>query len=613
MCCGLCVYVDVHVRQTQHSLDIQRSIIQLMQFLQSNSSLTLLANHLFSSMTSNPDHLMGGMSRSQLESITVLEDAENPLRELKSEQHFAATSRRLSRSEEPKHQEHEPIENQEDNNTGSYRQSPAPPRDKQHNEMTFRELNYLVSHLSNKSEGSQQALAEIKQRPEYLKHASSSVFATGDDIDMEYSISTPPRSTLQPSTTPIGPPPYNLDGIPHALLSQPLPQKHSLPISFTSPTRPSADSSKYLVPSCTRSLAHAEELIQNALPQSIAHRSAGLPSWIPPTNDPWAIPSPLGAAVQTDYVTPPSRDVKVLGDHTAFVAEQAWLAVNNLPPAMGFIEYLPPRKRRGTPRSFTNELPASISKEVEGWRLSYWFRRFPDVELKDIANRIILSPGQTSRTKEELKVLCNQLSMRHQRWCEKEGGFMFSRAGKNKVSSKQLEIIERSLLLNGFEGLERNTIWALDQSAGQMVQPMLKEANSYRGSRCIAPQRAVLRPRVDAAFKMYIGVVSESKSRGLADWRELEKENWPEGDDRIEEIGEQEDDHSIQDHTKDDIQMPHAQAFTSTHAQTMPPNYGASFPQVRSTQQFVPFLHGTSFAEQLYPTGMYQFFFPRLP
>lgn len=44
------------------------------------------------------------------------------------------------------------------------------------------------------------------------------------------------------------------------------------------------------------------------------------------------------------------------------------------------------------------------------------------------------------------------------RWCEKEGGFMFSRAGKNKVSSKQLENIERSLLLNESEGLERNRI-----------------------------------------------------------------------------------------------------------------------------------------------------------
>ncbi|TID15960.1 hypothetical protein E2P81_ATG08823 [Venturia nashicola] len=490
---------------------------------------------------------------------------------------------------------------EEEEEEGDINTRAGPRSDKPLNEMTIRELNYLVTHLSYKSERRQQAAAELKQRPEYLKHAKSSVFATDKQLAMKNPVLTPPRSALQSSTTPIGPPPYNVGGVLRKPISQPLPQQQSAaPFSSTGPSRSSADNSKFLIPSCTVDLAQAENLIQRTLLHSIAYQSANLPSWHAPTTDPWAIPSPVGAQVPTDYVVAPAHDAKVFGDRTAFVPEQAWLAADNLPPAMGFIQYVTTRRRRGgPPRSFTNELPASISKEVEGWRLSYWFRRFPDVELKDIAERIMLQPGQIKRTKEELKLLCNQLSMRHQRWCEREGGFMFSRTSNTKVSSRQLEIIERSLLLNGFEGLERNTIWALDQSVGHMVQPMLKGVKNFLGSRCVAPQRAVLEPRVDAAFKMYIGVVKESRSRNLADWRDLERKNWPD----TNEADEQEDNRSMRDNTENDVQMPHTQTTPSVRSHTVPPNYGASFNQANTAQQFVPIEDGESFPAQQLQTG----------
>ncbi|KAE9992969.1 hypothetical protein EG327_007104 [Venturia inaequalis] len=542
-------------------------------------------------MSSSPDYLM---SPPNLESITVLGNAENwsahSTSNLSPERNFEkrldyALEATHSPFEETYRQQHEPFGYQEGNYTMNDRQSPGPPNDKQPNEMTFRELNYLVNHLSNKSERSQQAAAEIKQRPEYLEHAKSSAFAADKQLDMERPVSTPPRSALQPSTTPIGSPPPNIDHLSHNLLS--LSSQHPLaPVSSTAGNGSSTNSSNYLIPSCTRDLVHAEELVQQALSHLIAHRSASLPSWQAPTNDPWEIPSPVGAPIQAAYVVPPACDMKVVGDHTGFVPDQAWLAVDNLPPAMGFIEHSMPRRRKGgSQKSFTNELPVSISREVEGWRLSYWFRRFPDVELKDIAERIVLPLGQSARTKEELKLLCNTLSMRHQRWCAREGGLMLSRTNKHIVSSKQLEIIERSLLLNGFQGLERNTIWALDQPAGQMIQPMVKGTSNFQGSRCIAPQRARLEPRVDASLKMYIGVVKESRSRGLANWRQLKKENWPGLNDADRETDEQDDDQSMQGNPDDDVQMPHAQTPPSVRAQTVPPNYGASFNHAFLAQQ----------------------------
>lgn len=182
---------------------------------------------------------------------------------------------------------------------------------------------------------------------------------------------------------------------------------------------------------------------------------------------------------------------------------------------------------------------------------------------------------------------------------------MFSRTSKSKVFLKQLEIIERSLLLNGFEGLERNSIWALDQSARQMVQPMLKEAKNFRGSRCTAPQRAALQPRVDAAFKMYVGVVNESNLRGLADWRKLEKELWPGRDEAYEEADGQDDDQSMEDEMEDDVKMRHAQPVPSARAQTVPSNYGASFNQANLAQQFVPFQSGRLFPAHLQTTGRF--------
>ncbi|QDS70428.1 hypothetical protein FKW77_009647 [Venturia effusa] len=469
-------------------------------------------------------------------------------------------------------EERQPMGTKDGDSTGNYLRSAKPLEDKHPSEMTFRELNHLVSHLSTTSEGSQRAMAEIIRRPEYLKHAKESAFAVDDELSLEDRVSTPLRSTLQTSATPSEPSQGNTSDLCHAPHSPPSQQLQARPLPPTGPRR----SSTYLIPSSTRSLAHADELIQQALLQFNAHQSTALPSWRSASNDPWAIPSPQDAPVPTSYVVKPACDEKFPGDHTAFIAGQAWLAADNLPPAMGYIEYSTRQGRGGVPSSFTNELPSKISKEVEGWRLAYWFRRFPDVELKDIAERISLPLGRKTRSKEELKAVCNMLSMRHQRWCEKEGGFMFSRTSTNTVSSKQLEIVERALQMNGFEGLQRNLVWSLDRSAGQMVQPKPRDGQNFHGSRCAAPARASLEPRVNAAFKVYVSIVNEAKARGLGDWRKLQRKFWPKMDE-IDESAEEQD---------DDIEMREAQPVQLAREQTVNPDYSASSDRATSASQF---------------------------
>jgi hypothetical protein len=102
---------------------------------------------------------------------------------------------------------------------------------------------------------------------------------------------------------------------------------------------------------------------------------------------------------------------------------------------------------------------------------------------------------------------------------------MFAQTGKKEsVSSNHLEIIESSLKVNGFEGLERNMVWSLEESTGTMVQPDPRDAN--HSNRSTAPLRSALKPRVDAAFQKYMFVVNAAKSRVLQDWRKLHKSIW---------------------------------------------------------------------------------------
>lgn len=113
---------------------------------------------------------MGEMSPATFESNTVLGNAKQfslqstlnlSIRGQTPGKHFANTPGPLPTpcSEEIEHREHELIEYQEDNNTWNERQSPELPADKQPNEMSFRELKYLVSHLqTNPSVANRQLL-----------------------------------------------------------------------------------------------------------------------------------------------------------------------------------------------------------------------------------------------------------------------------------------------------------------------------------------------------------------------------------------------------------------------------------------------------------------------
>lgn len=502
-----------------------------------------------------------------------------------------------SRSAELEEEERPPSNQGEIRDAGSHHQTTAPSKAKHPREMTFVELNYLIEHLPHSSERRQQAIVEIQLRPEYLEYSKSVVFTIDDEPDLgNHSFSKPAQFASLSSTSPIVPPPYIIDGLPRNLLPPPLSTIRSA--TSNGPIPSDTKNSTYLVPPGTKTLTEAEYLIQQALTYSNTHPSADLDPWEPSMDDPWAIPSPPGVPTPVRYVVTPVCDMNVPGDHTSFVANQAWLSADNLPPAMGFIDYLPPRQRlkghvAGSVPQLVNALPRFISKDVEGWRLAYWFRRYPHIEIKDIVDRFYSSQSRSEMTKQELAKLCNAISMRHQRWCEKTGGFMFSRTSKkDKVSSKQLEIIERALQLNGFEGLERNMIWALDKVEGKMVQPKPKQALSFQANRFAAPNRAALKPRVEAAFQKYIWVVNQSRSQDLGDWRKLDRKVWGGKDETDDQANQQAYDHTI--HLSSDYDVAHV---LPSRAHTVPPAHtGVSFDKDNATQTFPPHQEGRVFS-----------------
>jgi hypothetical protein len=118
---------------------------------------------------------------------------------------------------------------------------------------------------------------------------------------------------------------------------------------------------------------------------------------------------------------------------------------------------------------------------------------------------------------------------------------MFPRINNvNDVSSKQVEIIERALQLNGLEGLERNMVWGFEKSTGNMVQPKPKDVRrsnangrgnfDFQGHRFTAPERSRLMPRVQAAFQKNVRVVAYARSHSLHDWRNIGKSVWKDED-----------------------------------------------------------------------------------
>jgi hypothetical protein len=141
--------------------------------------------------------------------------------------------------------------------------------------MTWGELEQLLTLLPRSSKLRQHATAKIKLRHEFLKHDKSllvsnnaiSVYTTDDDPLPDNLLFSQQlgRFHPNPSTTPIGPPPLTVDGLPQYLLPPlPLPAFEVTSYLDMAPSKPKQ--SPFQIQSGMTPLENSERLIYEALP-----------------------------------------------------------------------------------------------------------------------------------------------------------------------------------------------------------------------------------------------------------------------------------------------------------------------------------------------------------